>query len=545
MKKIALIFCVLAIVLTMLVACETDLGHEHEFSADKWEMDMDYHWRPCVASDDCGEQGSKGAHEFEPVTAEDGTVIAACKVCGATDEILTNLENGTDGEDGSETTVTVLEHDHVYKEDLSADERYHWYGCQTEGCGAQKEKNGHAFGNPEVTYGDNQLTVKKVCVDCGYEKITKEEVKTEVDNAVSWDNAFKNFKLKNFTMDVYFKSPNYTHTNHCVVTDDRAFYSIPGSNEFYTFSNGDGTYTTYCMAYDINSYVKMEDTSNSYLIGAQTETVIQVSFESNFDKFTYDEATASYVSKETIACEFYHFDGTPYGETLYCYDSTVKLTNGTISSIEAKYYIGEPNPEGYEQYFKYYNIGITALEIPQEVIDGSILESEYTGNRDETENGPAPEQNVVVTEKGDPEEGVAPEYGKPDENGGAPEHEHPNDNGPDHEETKAEIKDENMDGIIDENEMNGVRDPSINNPSNDGDDPEAPFDVMTTVPVPDHVVNPEDGKDAVVEEELKEIPAEGYNPNGDRVAQSDKNGFETKTNDEIVSENNKIVESFR
>ncbi|MBR2352878.1 MAG: hypothetical protein IKA76_00045 [Clostridia bacterium] len=374
MKKIIALFCVLAIALTMLASCDLSLDHDHEFSDEKWDYDADYHWHPCVVSDSCGEQKDKEPHAFTSFEDADGNVHMVCEVCGAIENEIAPDDSG----DGSDTdAVTVPEHTHEYGETLQSNARYHWYACLTEGCGQQKDKVGHVFGNPEVTYADKEIVVKYTCVDCGYENTVREEVKTEVDNAVAWNEAFKNFKLVNFTMDVLMVGQSHTQHNHCVVTENEAYYCIPDTdgvgNEFYTVPNGDGTYTTYQRNHSRDPFKKLGDTSDSFLKGAQTETVIQVSFENNFEKFTYDKETASYVCDEIIPCVFYRFDGTANEQTLYCYESVVKLTDGAISYIESKYYIGEPNPEGFEQSFKYYNIGMSAVEVPQSVIDSAVI----------------------------------------------------------------------------------------------------------------------------------------------------------------------------
>ena len=83
--------------------------------------------------------------------------------------------------------------------------------------------------------------------------------------------------------------------------------------EFYTIPNGDGTYTTYSRNRSTDTFIKLKDTSNTYLLGAQVETVIQVSFEDNFEKFTYDAETASYLCEEAIAADYFDFDGEKIG----------------------------------------------------------------------------------------------------------------------------------------------------------------------------------------------------------------------------------------
>lgn len=356
MKKIISVFCLLAMMLSMLVACN---DHEHAFSAEEWAKDADYHWRPCTAKEGCNEKNEKAEHEFEVIVNAEGKAINVCKVCG----------------ESNDRVSAAPEHEHVYADELSHSENFHWYACTIENCYEMKDKKEHAFGNPDVTYEDAKITIKEVCVDCAYEKVEEQTVKTEVDDALSWNEAFKNFKLTNFTMDVFMQREDETQNNHCVVTETEAYYHIEGGMEFYTVPNGDGTYTTYMRQDEDTPFHVSNKTSDMYLKGAQVETVIQVSFEENFDKFTYDEKTASYVCKDVIEAECFNFSGS-LQRKLYCYDNIVKMTDGKISYIESKYYFDTEDDTAYS--FKYYNIGMSAVKIPQSVIDTAIPEETVT-----------------------------------------------------------------------------------------------------------------------------------------------------------------------
>ena len=355
MKKILSVLCLLALMATLLVSCEKD--HDHVFDKNKWAKDSDYHWHPCTAEDDCSAMGDKEEHDFEVTLDENGNLVNVCTVCGARNSKVS----------------TAPEHEHTFAAEYQSSENFHWFPCTVEGCYEMDGKSEHVYGNPEVTYADKKITTKYICVDCGYEKVEEQEVKTEVDNAVSWNEAFKNFKLTNFSMIVEHKySSGNTHQNHCIVTDNAAYYCIPGSREFYTVKNADGTCSTYGRHGSESVFAKMEDTSDSYLVGAQTETVLQISFEDNFDKFTYDKATASYVYEGEITSKYYAFDGTLYGD-LICYDNVVKITDGKISYIEAKYYFPSDSEESRANdtaSFVYYNIGVSEVEIPVAVIEG-------------------------------------------------------------------------------------------------------------------------------------------------------------------------------
>ncbi len=355
MKKLISVFSFIVVLLLVFTACE---AHEHDYS-DDWSSDADYHWHECTAVDGCPEVSDKADHDFEVVEDENGNPKNKCKVCGYTNDNVN----------------TAPAHDHVFAEEYSISENFHWYACTVEGCYEKEDKIDHAYGNPEVEYTDGKMIITSVCVDCQYEKIEEQAVKTEVDDALSWDNAFKNFKLTNFTMDVYFEdlTGEERQHNHCVVTDDAVFYSIPGSTEFYSVKNADGTCTTYAKYGSSEVYIILDDTSDNFLTSAQRETVILISFEDNFDKFTYDEATGSYVCEEVIYAQYYDFSGEEAYD-MYCYNNVVKITDGQISYISAEYYFDEKDLEYELKHFIYANIGISAVEIPQSVINNAVYE---------------------------------------------------------------------------------------------------------------------------------------------------------------------------
>lgn len=380
MKKIISMLFVIALTLLTFASCDVP-EHEHTF-ADEWKSDADFHWHACTV-EGCTAEDGKAAHTFEVTTDADGKPINKCTVCEATN---------TD-------VPTAPEHEHTFAETFSTSDNFHWYACTTEGCFETKDKTEHSFGNPEVTYEDGKITTKYVCVDCGFVKTEEQTVKTEVDDAVSWDEAFKNFELVNFTVEIRFESvkdPTKVHINNCVITEKDAYYHIPGSVEYYAVTNDDGTCSTYIRyGEDDKPFMLLNDKSDEYLVGAQTETVIRVSFEQNFEKFTYDEATASYVTNEIIDAECFTSEGSVLA-VLHCYDSVVKITDGKISYIESKYYFDEEDLDEEIFSFKYYNIGISAVEIPQDVIDGAIADDGRYDDDDDGKDGENSENDIEL-----------------------------------------------------------------------------------------------------------------------------------------------------
>lgn len=354
MKKFLIVFSVIAIMLSVFTACDVDT-HEHEF-ATVWSTDEDYHWYACTVTDGCTEQSSKAAHDFEVVIGDDDKPMNKCKVCGYSNDKVS----------------TAPEHEHVFAEEYSSNENFHWYACTVENCYEKSEKTEHAFGNPEVEYTDGKITLTSVCVDCEYVKVDEQNVDTEIEDAVSWDEAFKSFELVNYTLDVYFEmlDGSASQHNHCEVTPDSIFYSIPGYHEYYSIKGADGKYSTYQKhGSDTEAYTLLNTSTDMFLIRGTQESILKISFEENFDKFTYDEATGSYVCEETITAKYYV--GEEHTE-LHCYNNVVKITDGKISYISANYYFDEEELSYQKMSLIYANINMTSVEIPQSVIENAV-----------------------------------------------------------------------------------------------------------------------------------------------------------------------------
>ena len=349
MKRLLLIVSLLLVSAMLLVSCNAD-PHEHSFG-EEWASDADYHWHACTV-EGCAEQAGKAAHEFVVETDEEGKPYNVCTVCGTTN---TNVS-------------TAPEHEHVFAEEYSSNDNMHWYACTVENCYETKDKVEHAYGNPETEYADGTLTIKNVCVECGYEKVETQKVDVTVEDAVEWDNIFKGFKLTNFSMKVFFAGDgdSIAHVNECIITEDAVYYCIPNSREFYVKKNADGTYEGYLKNQETDKYEKMTEDLEAFFKGASTEPVLNVSFEENFDKFTYDATTGIYTSNEIIEAQAYNFNGTSAMD-IFCHVSKVSVIDGKISYIECEYSFG--SEDNTRNNFIYYNIGISNLEIPQAVKD--------------------------------------------------------------------------------------------------------------------------------------------------------------------------------
>ncbi len=348
MKKLfsfALTICICLSMLFTLVSCD---DHEHEFESE-WSSDSDYHWYACV-NPDCDITKDKAAHDFEVKYDENGTPYNKCTVCGKEN---TNVN-------------TAPTHDHIFADEFSSSENFHWKECKTEGCFEAIEKSEHQYANPQVEYADSSVTMTYICEVCNYKKVETKKVDTQLDNATDWNETFENFELTNFSMYVYINGVDDEDTRHCMVDSDTVYYCIPNSREFYSQKNSDGTYTTYVKNWENDKYEIRDDHTEEWFVAGATEPIIRVSFADNFDKFTYDAETASYTCSEAIEAEYTNFSGTSW-QKLYCYNSVIKVNDGKITYIECDYNFNLDST-GTKSSFIYYNIGITDFSVPPQVV---------------------------------------------------------------------------------------------------------------------------------------------------------------------------------
>ena len=358
MKRTISLLVLIALALTLFVSCD---DHEHDFSK-KWSKDSDYHWHACSV-ENCSEKSDREEHDFEVVTDENGDRKNVCSVCG----------------EENDKVPTAPEHEHVYAEEYSTSENFHWYACTVENCYEMNEREEHHYSSPEVSYSEKLITTKYVCDDCGYTYTDEIEVSTKVDDAMSWNEAFEGFELKNFDMYVYFgPHDNPENVNHCKIADDTVFYELGSGMVFYAQKNADGTYVTYFVDKENDRYVIDAEAGDLYFERAKVEPVLHISFADNFEKFTYDAELAAYVYDGVIEAEATYPNGSTV--TLYCFNNKVVIANGEIVSIDAEYAF-DMEKVGKEYYrFAYYDIGYTNFSIPKNVIDNAMTEEEFGEN---------------------------------------------------------------------------------------------------------------------------------------------------------------------
>lgn len=362
MKKFISLLCIIVMLIGMLSACdakEDGVATDEKSPLTDKNDKTDKKEETPDASDSNVEQTEAHVHEFEVLLDDEGKPYNKCKSCGE-----------SNGE-----VVLAPEHEHTFGEQTVSNDKYHWFACTTENCYEMKDKAEHTFGNPEILYADSKITLKRLCLDCGFEKLEEQKVATEVDNVWAWDEMFKSFKPTNYTLMIKIKNDGASRENYCVITENGAYVSVVGQTELYTLTDGSGKYVSYAREDGAENFKLSSDSSDQYHVWAKHVSTLNVSFEENFDKFTYDAESGSYRCTDVIPAKTYAPDGSAL-ESIYCYDSTVRIVDGKISYISAIYGLAETPDDNSHYSFCYSNIGTSVVEIPQSVIDNAVPEPE-------------------------------------------------------------------------------------------------------------------------------------------------------------------------
>jgi len=361
MKKLLSLILTICMCLGLVFAlssCDTGAIHVHD-AADTLAYNEDFHWYPCT-SDACSVKILEAEHELVDNESGEGQI---CKKCGYTTAPAPDLEP----------------HDHSFSDEYSSNDNYHWFACTTEGCTERAEREEHAYLTPEITQDATAITRTYTCEICAHVRTERTEISSVVDGEASWNQAFENLEFLNYSMKVTITYPTYTQINECEITENVVHYYIPGSVEFYSERLEDGTCATYVCVDDEDGYfVKLPDTSDASLVGAQTETLLRISFAEHFDKFSYDQQTGEYTYAGEIEVAAMDFNGNPLG-TIICFNNVVKVADGKVTYISADYKEGTLVDGGSDgdlieadsYSFVYYNIGITEVVIPDSVVNGT------------------------------------------------------------------------------------------------------------------------------------------------------------------------------
>jgi len=331
-------------------------GHEHNFSGG-WISDGSSHWKVCEGQD-CQVRSGFSAHSFEENNDDPNNPVIICSTCG----YIKKLED----------------HTHTYDRKFYSDSEHHWRRCTKMGCAEKKDIVAHVFGNPDVIQEPKRILKTDRCVDCGYSTVSVYDISSVIKDAGAWNVAFKTLDLSNYSARVIKRNSDNSvyNENSVAIADDGAYYCDSGKAEYYTVKNGKG-FTTYQRSeYALNPtapFVKLDNGSDSYYKTAMNNTYMHVSFENNFELFEYDLEKGEYVCNDDISATIYNADGTVSTRKIYCYDITVRMVDGKINYISMKYYFEEEGKDLYTRILTYYNIGMTNVKVPVEVVENSVL----------------------------------------------------------------------------------------------------------------------------------------------------------------------------
>ena len=245
---------------------------------------------------------------------------------------------------------------------------------------------GHRYGNPEITYGDGEICIKYICVDCDFTELETRTVSTQVNDTIAWDEAFKNLDMTKYGLSLGTTNGDKVDTKHCIVSENKGYYAsvAPDGTTFlevcYTLQKEDGTFVTYLRSEE--ETVLAPETDSSYFDRIKKESGLHLSFEGMFDQFTYDAESGSYINNEPVSVELRGASGESLGVKAL-QNVTVNIVDGKICRIKADYSEVNEYLEEVRIDLCFYNVGFAVMKVPQSIINevagsnGSIDPDEY------------------------------------------------------------------------------------------------------------------------------------------------------------------------
>lgn len=196
---------------------------------------------------------------------------------------------------------------------------------------------------------------------------------SEIKDAAAWDAAFENLEWINYSLDMIRRNNDgetFLETNY-IFEEDAAWY-LDGSDDVYTVKNADGTFTTYLHMIEKNATLIPNDTGSFYYQRIWNMSAVELSFAGQFDKFSYDKDSGSYISEEKLETPYKYPNGNE--GVWYCSKTTLQFVDGKISGMAFDFRNFEDEKSPLHTY-RFYNIGISKVEIPQSILDTARPES--------------------------------------------------------------------------------------------------------------------------------------------------------------------------
>lgn len=191
---------------------------------------------------------------------------------------------------GACATLASCGCDHIFSEEWSTDDTYHWHVCTIEGCEEQSDKAEHSWDEGVMTLLPTHATAgnrKYTCKVCGKEKNESVAPEPQVDD-VEWADAFL-LQDDNFVMTVVNNQGVLLVKKRggVVMTTDPQTVNV--SQKYYTLE--DGRYYCYTVA---GETVTKGEINKEVYTNATTLADLQ---ELAFHDFTYNEGSKTYMAE--------------------------------------------------------------------------------------------------------------------------------------------------------------------------------------------------------------------------------------------------------
>ena len=305
-----------------------------------------------------------------------GSMLFSCDETNNETDTTANTADTTTTTEAVTEGATAVEHTCEFDtEAWASDDNAHWYACKTQNCNKQDQKADHAYGTPVIEQTTDKVKRTYTCEFCKHEKVEETTISSVIENEASWDQAFTNLEFVNYSIIITMTLDGESQVNKISVGADAAYYLIQDYIEYYTMKNADGTWSTYMrllrgadVKTEYEGYVKLADNTDKYYKSTITESVLDISFAENFEKFTYNAETGEYTCADQVVAIVHGPNGEVLDADMRCFNNVIKTADGKITYIESDYKFGDEATDD-KYHFRYYNIGMTEVVVPQTIID--------------------------------------------------------------------------------------------------------------------------------------------------------------------------------
>ena len=226
-------------------------------------------------------------------------------------------------------------------------------------------KNGgeHMYNTPEITHTATAITSKYTCGICGHVESKTVTVDTVVGGEQGWNNAFEKVTFNNYTLRVRISE----NENNQVILSEDALYYQAWDNVLYTVKQADGSWTNYMSEDGGYTWEYEAGCDNGAYNAAKRMATLSITYTNFFSRFTYDQATGTYVCQDVVEVDCY--DGHEI-ERMYCFNNVVKVADGNVIYIDCDYSFETDLSD--PKHFIYDNIGMSKVTVPYNVLANAV-----------------------------------------------------------------------------------------------------------------------------------------------------------------------------